>query len=77
VEKILISMPDRLAIRMRAVIPARQRSKTFARLIEQEIKKREKALYECAVAVEKDASLQEEMKEWDTTTKDGLDNESW
>lgn len=76
-EKILISMPDQLAIRMKAIIPTRQRSKTFTRLIEQEIEKREKALYECAVTVEKDAALHEEMKEWDTVLQDGLDNESW
>ena len=76
-EKILISMPDQLAIRMKAVIPTRQRSKTFTRLIEQEIEKREKALYECALAVEKDSALQQEMKDWDTTLQDGLDHESW
>ncbi len=76
-EKILISMPDQLASRMKAIIPARQRSKTFTRLIEKEIEKREKALYACAVAVEKDAALQQEMKAWDTTLQDGLDDESW
>lgn len=76
-EKILISMPDQLAIRMKAVIPARQRSKTFTHLIEKEIEKREKALYECALAVEKDFALQKEMKDWDTTLQDGLNHESW
>ena len=75
-EKVLISIPEKLAIRMRAAIPARQRSKTIAHLIEQEIKKREKFLYECALAVEKDTALQEEMKEWDVTLQDGVDNES-
>ncbi len=77
-EKVLISMPHQLVVRMKAVIPARQRSKTFTRLIEQEIRRREKALYECAVAVDKDAALQKEMKEWDVTLQDGLDDdESW
>lgn len=77
-EKILISMPDELAARMRAAIPARQRSKMFTQLIEKEIEKREKALYECAVAVEKDSALRNEMKDWDITLQDGLNNdESW
>jgi tRNA/tmRNA/rRNA uracil-C5-methylase (TrmA/RlmC/RlmD family) len=76
-ERVLISMPDQLAIRMKAVIPARQRSKTFTRLIEQEIEKREKALYECAVAVEQDVALQQEMKAWDVTLQDGLSDEAW
>ena len=76
-EKVLISMPDQLATRMRAAIPTRQRSKTIARLIEKEIKKRERALYECAAAVEKDSGLHHEMKDWDVTLQDGLDDESW
>lgn len=76
-EKILISMPDQLVIRMKAVIPARQRSKTFTRLMEKEIERREKSLYECAIAVEKDAVLRQEMKDWDATLQDGLDDESW
>ena len=77
-EKILISLPDQLANRMRSAIPARQRSKIFTRLIEKEVDKREKALYECALAVEKDGALREEMEEWDITLNDGLKNdESW
>ncbi len=75
--KILISMPGTLATRMKAAIPARQRSKVIAALIEDEIEKREKRLYECAVAVEKDKILGKEMKEWDNTLQDGLDDESW
>jgi tRNA/tmRNA/rRNA uracil-C5-methylase (TrmA/RlmC/RlmD family) len=76
-EKVLISVPDQLAARMRATIPARQRSKTIAHLIEEEVIKREQSLYECAVAVEKDSALHKEMEEWNTTLKDGLNDESW
>ena len=76
-QKVLISMPDQLFNRMKAVIPSRQRSKTITNLVEKEIMKREKALYECAAAVEKDRSLHEEMKDWDVTLQDGLDDESW
>jgi metal-responsive CopG/Arc/MetJ family transcriptional regulator len=75
-EKILISLPDQLVMRMRATIPARQRSKTIAHLIENEIQKREQLLYECAMAVEKDEALNEEMSDWDITLKDGLNDES-
>lgn len=76
-QKILISISDQLACRMRATIPDRQRSKTIAHLIEEEIKKREHSLYTCALAVEKDQALQDEMAEWDVTLKDGLSDESW
>lgn len=75
-KKVLISVPDKLAIRMRAAIPARQRSKTITHLIEKEILRREEALYNCAAAVEKETKLNEEMQEWDSTLMDGLD-ESW
>lgn len=76
-EKVLISVPDQLAIRMRATIPPRQRSKLIAYLLEQEIQKREQKLYECALAVEKDTSLNDETSEWDVTINDGLPDESW
>ena len=75
--KVLISSPDAIASRMRAAIPQRQRSKVIVRLIEAEIDKREKALYECAVAVENDAALNKEMEDWDVTLSDGINNESW
>ncbi len=75
--KVLISIPDPLTVRMKAAIPQRQRSAVIVRLIEAEVARRERALYECAVAVENDSALQEEMKEWDVTLQDGLDDESW
>jgi len=71
-EKVLVSLPSGLVARMRAVIPARKRSKIFAALVEKEIEKREHALYECALAVEKDQTLHQEMEEWDATLGDGL-----
>ena len=75
--KVLISIPDEIANRMRSAIPQRQRSKVIVRLIEKEIERREKTLYECALAVEQDAALNQEMGEWDVTLHDGLPNESW
>lgn len=76
-EKILVSLPAPLVARMRAAIPARQRSKVFRMLIEQELEKREEALYQCALAVEKDSALNKEMEDWDSTLHDGLSDESW
>ena len=70
--KILISIPDNLAYRLRVVIPARQRSKIITCLITKEIEQREKILYTCALEVEKDNALNKEMKAWDITTNDGL-----
>ena len=74
--KVLISIPDDIASRMRAAIPQRQRSKVIVRLIEAEIDRRERALYECAVAVESDSLLNNEMEDWDITFQDGMNNGS-
>ena len=78
ITKILISIPGTLAHRMKHAIPARQRSAVFVRLIEKEVEKREKLLYEAALAVEKDVALHREMDEWNITLTDGLKkDESW
>jgi hypothetical protein len=76
-QKVLISMPDQLAARMRSILPARQRSKTIVHLLEEEIQRRENLLYECALSIEKDEILNDEMDEWDVTIRDGLNDESW
>jgi metal-responsive CopG/Arc/MetJ family transcriptional regulator len=76
-QKILISIPDSIVARLRAVIPDRQRSKFISKVVEKELEKREKALYQCALEVEKDETLNREMKEWDSTIGDGIEHESW
>lgn len=76
-KKMLISIPDQLASRMHSMIPNRQRSSVITSLLEKEIEKREQLLYECALAVEQDEALNEEMADWEVTTKDGLHDESW
>ena len=76
-QKILISLPDDLAARMRAVIPNRQRSKIIAEILENELKKRERKLYECASKVEADEALNKEMIDWDVTAGDGIESETW
>lgn len=74
--KILIIMYDKLAACMKAAIPTHQHSKVIAHLIDQESEKRARALYECALAVEKDAALTHDMAAWDITAADGLNDKS-
>lgn len=71
--KHLISMPDTLSQRFCAAIPPRQRSTVLRSLIEKEVEKREKKLFECAKDVEEDDALNEEMADWDATLNDGID----
>ncbi|MEW5944314.1 MAG: hypothetical protein AB1710_10785 [Pseudomonadota bacterium] len=71
--QILLSLPDALAARFKAVVPARQRSKLVADLLAAELERRENELYQCALAVEQDKALNAEMQDWDATVVDGLD----
>ena len=76
-ENVLVSLPEKLATRMREVLPRGERSQTIAKLLAKEIKKREKHLIQAAQAIEKDEHLQQEMQAWDITLNDGLDDEAW
>lgn len=76
--KLLISLPHDLASRWKAAVPPRKRSRVLRHLIENEIKRCEQKLYQCAQAVEKDEALAKEMKDWDVTLNDGIkSDESW
>lgn len=76
-QKVLVSVPDDLMNRMKAVIPVRQRSKILSQLLENEVKLRESPLYQSASKVEKDQSLNAEMEDWNITVGDGIDVEPW
>ena len=76
-QKVLVSLPDDLAARMRSVIPNRQRSKIIAEILEREVNRREKELYQCAKSVELDDALNKELSDWNITVGDGIETESW
>ena len=71
----MFSFPDKLVIRMKAAIPARERSRVLADLLEKEIKVREQHLYTCAKELEESKGLREEMVTWDSEFGgDGLED---
>lgn len=76
-QKILISLPDELASRMRFIIPDKTRSKVIATLLAHEIEKREHELYRIASEVEAERELNREMEEWSVTSGDGIEHETW
>jgi len=76
-QKVLISMPESIVSRLRSVIPDRHRSKFITGIVEEELNRREEALYQCALKVEQDEALNQEMKDWEVTSADGMDHESW
>lgn len=76
-QKVLVSLPDDLAAKMKRMIPAKQRSKMIADILAAEIEKREHSLYQCACEVEADSALNSEMNDWEATAGDGIEPESW
>jgi hypothetical protein len=72
VQQILVSIPDELAVRMRSVITSGNRNRIISAILEKEIRKREQALYEAAVAVENDDAINAEMSDWEVAVDDGI-----
>ena len=71
--RITLSIPDRVASRFQAAIPARQRSRLITRLLEQELAERDKALAAACWSANRDVPLQKEIDEWQSfeDTEDG------
>ena len=75
--KVMFSFPDQLVVRMRAMIPTRERSKVIAILLEKEIASREKSLFLCAKSLEESTGLNNEMAVWENEfSQDGLDDDA-
>lgn len=71
--QICIHLPDDLAARFRAAVPARQRSAFVADMLRQNLPSGDDPLYRIALAVEADTALAREMDDWDSVVGDGLD----
>lgn len=71
--QLLLHIPDVLAERFKQAIPSRQRSNFVAKLLEQALPLEEDPLYLAALAVEQDAALNAEMREWrESLLADGI-----
>lgn len=64
VMQMLFHIPDALATRFKQRVPAGQRSAYVTKLIEQAMPEDEDPLYLLALEVERDATLNAEMREW-------------
>jgi metal-responsive CopG/Arc/MetJ family transcriptional regulator len=72
-KEMLIKIPEELAAKFKSVVPRGERSKVIAKLIEEEIRRRDDKLYKIALELEKNEKLNEEMKDWDITAGDGIE----
>ncbi|OQY42063.1 MAG: hypothetical protein B6240_14370 [Desulfobacteraceae bacterium 4572_87] len=70
--QITLSIPDVVARRFQAVVPARQRSRLVTRLLEQELSKHDDTLAAACHAANRDKVLQREIEEWQSFD-DGID----
>jgi hypothetical protein len=59
-----LSIPDAVAHRFQAAVPARQRSRLVTRLIEHELSERDDSLAAACRAANRDQTLVREIGEW-------------
>jgi hypothetical protein len=62
--QLLLQIPNELAERFKQAVPARQRSRYVAKLLEQALPAEESPLYLAALEAERDLELGAEMREW-------------
>jgi metal-responsive CopG/Arc/MetJ family transcriptional regulator len=62
--RITLSIPDEVAYRFQAAVPARHRSRLVTRLLEQELKERDNSLAAACRAANRDKDLEQEIDEW-------------
>jgi hypothetical protein len=62
--RMTLSIPDVVAHRFQAAVPARQRSRLVTRLLEQELSERDNSLAAACRAANRDQALVREIDEW-------------
>lgn len=76
-QQILIRLPEEVATRFKAAVPARQRNKFIADLVAKAVARHEDDLSRIAVAVSdeerRNPELAQEMRDWEATVGDGID----
>lgn len=76
-QQILIRLPEEVAARFKAAVPARQRNKFVADLVARAVARQEDELTRIAVAVtdeeRRNPELAQEMRDWEATIGDGME----
>ncbi len=62
--RITLSIPDVVAHRFQAAVPARQRSRLVTRLLEHELSERDNSLASACRAANRDKALAQEIVDW-------------
>ena len=76
-QQILIRLPEEVAAKLKAAVPARQRNKFVAELVATAIARHEDALAKIATAVtneeKRNPTIAQETRDWEATVGDGLE----
>lgn len=76
--QVLLRLPDELADRFREAVPARERSAYVQKLLESALPPKDPDwLYKIALAANADEEHDQDLKDWDVTVGDGLDDEDF
>jgi metal-responsive CopG/Arc/MetJ family transcriptional regulator len=62
--RMTLSIPDAVAHRFQAAVPARQRSRLVTRLLEHELSERDNSLAAACRAANRNRALSQEIDEW-------------
>ena len=75
-QQFLIRLPEEVAAKFKAAVPARQRNKFVAELVATAVTRHEEELARIATAVTKEEKrspgIAQEMRDWEATMGDGL-----
>ncbi len=76
--QILIRLPEEVAAKLKAAVPARQRNKFVAELVATAVARHEDELAKIATAVtneeKRNPKIAPEMRDWEATVGDGLED---
>lgn len=76
-QQILIRLPEEVAAKLKAAVPARQRNKFVAELVATAVARHEDKLAKIATAVtneeKRNPKIANEMRDWEATVGDGLE----
>ena len=76
-QQILIRLPEELAAKFKAAVPARQRNRFVAELVATAVARHEGELAKIATAVtneeKRNPKIAQEMRDWEATVGDGIE----
>jgi hypothetical protein len=66
------SLPEEVVTALNQFVPIGQQDQFVAEALRKALEQQEQALYECALAVEQDEELNNELEDWQVTLTDGI-----